>query len=315
MPSVTGDAAPPLILVLLRWADLRPEVDPVSGALHRDVRTSAFSAADEAALELGLRVAHEWSAGVLAVSAGPAGAAEALRAVQAFDAGVLYVPWPPGAAPGGPLGADRQYLADLGADAHPLARGILSAVLAHTGRQPALVLCGDRSADRGTGALPGFLAAELGAAQALGCVALDVAGDDLVVQRRLDGGWRERLRVTRPAVCSVEGAGVRLRRAALPAVLAAGRTPVPFAGVAEQNGSVRLLGSRAARPRARVVAPPTGSARERLLALTGALRAAQSPAVMGPLEAPEAAEVLLEFLVRHGYLTDPPPVGPAPVET
>lgn len=303
---------PALILVLLRWADLRPEVDPISGVTSRDVRSAGFSAADEAALELALRIAPEWSATVLAVSAGPAAARDALRAARAVGAGVLYLPWPAGAAPGEPLGTQRQYLADLAEDAQPLARGILSAVRAHTGRHPELVLCGDRSVDRGTGTLPGYLAAELGAAQALGCVALDAVGEDLVVQRRLDGGWRERLRVSRPAVCSVEGAGIQLRRAALPAVLAAGRAPVPLAEVAAQTGRVRLLGSRAGRPRPRVVTPPTGNARERLVALTGALTAAAPPTVLGPLEPPAAVEILLQFLLRTGYLI-PPPGAPAPV--
>ena len=46
-------------------------------------------------------------------------------------------------------------------------------------------------------------------------------------ERRLDGGWRERLRVPLPAVCSVEGAGIRLRRASLDGALSAAAAPVP----------------------------------------------------------------------------------------
>ncbi len=91
-----------------------------------------------------------------------------------------------------------------------------------------MVVCGDRSVDRGTGALPAFVAHELGAAQALGLVALEVTAATgrpadlaLSADRRLDGGWRERLRVPLPAVCSVEAAGVRLRRASLAGALAA----------------------------------------------------------------------------------------------
>ena len=56
---------------------------------------------------------------------------------------------------------------------------------------PDLVLCGDRSADRGTGSFPAFLAAALNAAQALGVVRLEPEGDgELRVHRRLDGGRR-----------------------------------------------------------------------------------------------------------------------------
>src|SRR5690606_24030261 len=130
---------------------------------------------------------------------------------------------------------------------------------------PALVLTGDRSADRGTGALPAYLAHELGAAQALGLVALEAGDDHLIAERRLDGGRRERLRVPRPAVCSVGAAGVRLRRAGLPGVLAAATAAVPVAAAAE-GGPGRGVPGRAAaaakvtvgrarpyRPRARVV--------------------------------------------------------------
>ena len=63
-----------------------------------------------------------------------------------------------------------------------------------------------------------------------GWCALSIGADpeaDLVAERRLDAGWRERLRVPLPAVCSVEGAGVRLRRAPLEGALAASDLPVP----------------------------------------------------------------------------------------
>ena len=86
---------------------------------------------------------------------------------------------------------------------------------------PDLVLCGDLAADRATGSFPAFLAASLGAEQALGCVRLEPVDDrTLRVHRRLDGGRREVLMVRPPAVVSVEAAGVRLRRAGLPATLA-----------------------------------------------------------------------------------------------
>jgi hypothetical protein len=92
---------------------------------------------------------------------------------------------------------------------------------------PDLVVCGDHSADRGTGSTPAFLAGLLGAAQALGLVQLSTVEGELRALRRLDGGRRERLVVPLPAVCSVEPTGVRLRRAALPAVLAAATAPIP----------------------------------------------------------------------------------------
>ena len=54
----------------------------------------------------------------------------------------------------------------------------------------------------------------------------------LRVHRRLDGGRREVLRVRGPAVVSVEAAGVRLRRAALPATLASRDAAIPVTRMA-----------------------------------------------------------------------------------
>ena len=145
----------------------------------------------------------------------------------------------------------------------------------HRGRHrpwgaPSLVLCGDRSADRGTGALPAFLAHELGAAQALGLVSLEAdpasadAGRAVLAQRRLDGGWRERLTVPLPAVCSVEGAGVRLRRASLEGALAAAGSAVAAGGLRRWPGTaadgptpaVRVGASRPFRPGPACCLPP-----------------------------------------------------------
>ena len=51
----------------------------------------------------------------------------------------------------------------------------MAAALAAAPRPGAgLVLCGDLSADRGSGSVPAFLAAHLGAAQALGLVAVEL---------------------------------------------------------------------------------------------------------------------------------------------
>jgi electron transfer flavoprotein beta subunit len=292
----------PLIVACLRHADLRPDVDPLTGAIQRDPRGAVLSAADAGALEQALRVADAWAGSVLAVSAGPPAADETLRQAIALGAEALRVPWP--AAPvraGEPLGTVREYVEDLAGDERALARAVAAAV--RIAGAPDLVVCGDHSADRGTGALPAYLARELGAAQALGLVELHPSGGQLLAERRLDGGRRERLRVPRPAVCSVEGAGIRLRRASLPATLAAGRVAVPVADVVPTAAQrVAVIGVRPFRPRSRVVPPPVGTPRERLLALTGALVAHDPPTIVEPAGAVEAADVLLGYLRRHGYL-------------
>jgi electron transfer flavoprotein beta subunit len=357
--------------VCLRVTDLRPGVDPLTGAVSRSTHGVGLSAADEAALERALTIAEAWSGQVLAVTAGQGIADEALRTAAALGVRVLRVAWPPvqshptgdghplglgggpGSGPGGgqhgaraPFGPPADYLDDLAGDTSALAAALVAAI--RTVGEPALVLCGDRSADRGTGALPAQIAHLLGAAQALGLVDLRIdpaaapgpaaaAGGDagrgarpaagavsgLLGERRLDGGRRERLRIPRPAVCSAEAAGLRLRRASLPAALAANRAPVPVvetAGAAaggrgSAGGGVTVTAARAFRPRTRVVQQPTGTTpRERLLALTGALVAHEPPTIVGPTDAATAADTLIAYLTRAGYLT-PEHGGPQATDT
>ena len=77
--------------------------------------------------------------------------------------------------------------------------------------------------------------------------------------RRLDGGRREVLDVAPPAVLSVEGAVARLRRASLPAELAARPAPIERApgptGPVEHADAVHPY-----RPRARAMPAPAGAA-------------------------------------------------------
>ncbi len=303
-PSPVPTPGGPLVVACLRIGDLRPAVDPLEGTVTRDRLGVGLAPADAAALEHALRLADAWSGRMVAVCAGPASVEPVLADVAALGVAVVRVP----------LGDEddaHRYLGELGRDERDLARTLVAA-LAPFGR-PDLVVCGDRSVDRGTGALPAFLAHELGAAQALGLVVLapaDPVGDrpTLLVERRLDGGWRERLRVALPAVCSVEGAGVRLRRAPLAGVLAAAGRPVPVdrspAGAAAPgSGPCHVGAPRPYRPRTRVLpGPHDADPRLRLLALTGALVAHDPPALVHPADAAEAADVLVAFLVRHGYL-------------
>lgn len=281
-------ASPQLVVVLARCTDLRAEVDPLSGAITRDARTVAFSPADAAAVEHGLRLGSAWGARTLVVTAGGPECDGPLREVLSLGAEVRRV------------GTRGTYLDELAADERALAKALVAAI----GERPDLVLCADRSADRGTGALPAFVAHELGVVQAPGLVSLELVGDDLVAERRLDYGRRERMRVPLPAVCSVEGAGIRLRRAGLPASLAAATAEVPVLPATPVASGIRVLAARASRPRARHIAAPTGSSRERLLALTGALLSHEPPTVVGPVPAAEAADALLEFLARNGYLSE-----------
>lgn len=266
--------------VTLKWVDLRPEVDPVSGSVVHHPGAFALSAQDRNALELALRTAERWHGRVLAATVGPPGADAVLRTALAAGA----------AAATRVEGTD----ADAAAVAGELARVL--------GRCD-VVWCGTWSADRGSAAVPARLAAVLGRAQALGVtmVEIGVAGR-LTVERRLDRGRRERLALQAPVVVSVEGGIAELRRAPLPAVLAADAAPIEVLSSAPGGPSpTRLLARRPYRPRTRVVAGPSGDTRDRILALTGALSERTPPRTV-EVDPDEAAAMLVAQLRAWGYL-------------
>ena len=286
----------PVIVAALSWSWRETEVDPLTGAVRASPRDRGPSGAELAALEHALRLAERWPATVIAASVAPAEADDMLRDALAAGADhALRVPPVSSAAgprPAGLVGGEQESAAALAA-----------ALRQHYGL-PDLVLCGDLAADRGTGSFPAFLAASLGAEQALGCVRLKPTGDrTLQVYRRLDGGRREVLLVRPPAVISVEAAGVRLRRAGLPATLARGKTAVTVASTpAAAARRVRILSTHPYRPRPRELPAPGGTARRRTLELTGALTRRTPPTVVGPLDPAEAASELIAYLRRWGYV-------------
>jgi electron transfer flavoprotein beta subunit len=286
----------PLVVACLRHSDPRPAADPLTGEITEQPAAATAAAAEFAALEIALRAAGAWQGRVLAVCAGPAAAGATLAEAVAVGAEALRVEWPGGRA--------EDLAGDLAEDEHALAAALADAIRP---AGPALVMCGDRSAGRGTGALPAFLAHELGAAQALGLVHAEATGAALTGLRRLPGGRRERVRLALPAVCSVEAAGVRLRRAPLPAVLAARRAAIAVVtpAVAPEPGRVRLGPPRPYRPRPHLVpTAPAGSAQQRLLALSGVLTRRESATVIGPVSAARAADELLAYLARPGVLAE-----------
>ncbi len=273
-----------MIAALLKVVDLHIEVEPLTGEPTR-VRAPGASPADHTALETALRLAGPGE-DVVAVTAAPAQLAESADDVlrEALAAGATRAVRLE-LAPGTPSAQVAAALAPLVAGAR-------------------YVLCGDASLDRGSGATPAFLAATLGSAQALGLVdaAPDPASEgELLAERRLDGGRRERLRVPAPAVISLE-AGVRLRRAPLAAALRARTTAIevhtPPAGSHGDDNPERLRPYRApARP---VAAPGNADPRERMLALTGMLMPPRARRVVRADPA-ACADELLDYLAAHGY--------------
>ena len=177
----TADGPQRVIVAALSWSWRSVTVDPLTGEVGAGQRGSGPSQADLAALEHALRLAGPWAAKVVAVTVGPPEADAQLHdALAAGAAEVLRVE-----LGGRTEGADAARLVG----GSPVAAAALAAALLRHYGTPGLVLCGDRTADRGTGSFPAFLAAELRAQQALGAVRI-VTGEagTLQVTRRLDGG-------------------------------------------------------------------------------------------------------------------------------
>ncbi len=285
-----------VIVAAMGWSWQEADVDPLTGAISASPHDRGPDRADFAALEHALSLAEKWDAQVIAATVGPAEADEMLKdALAAGATGALRV------EPARPSSRPRPAELVGGGQNRPAA---LAAALRELYGMPDLVLCGDRSADRGTGSFPAFLAAALNAAQALGVVQLEPEGDgELRVHRRLDGGRREVLRVRRPAVVSIEAVWVRLRRAGLPETLASRRAFIPVIDAPPAAGHrVPVLGAHPYRPRPRELPVPSGTALHRTLQLTGALTERTPPTVLGPLSPEQAADELLGYLRRRGYL-------------
>jgi electron transfer flavoprotein beta subunit len=260
------------VAVCWKWVSLDREHEP-------DQRWAGVSAADEAALETALALSDD----VTVVCLGPVDADDTLRTAIA-------------------VGATSVVRIDASTELE--GRTVATAIAEHIGDID-VVLCGDYSIDRGTGSVPAFLAAELGAAQALGLIEVEVRRDDdgapLRVIRRLDGGRREVLDVPLPAVLSVEGSVARLRRASLAAELASRSAAIP--SVRGPHGRLPEPEIHPYRPRPRTLPAPAGDTLARVRAILD-VGGAESHAETVTLAPADAAHRILDQLREWGYLDE-----------
>jgi len=269
------------ILVPLKWSALRTEVDPLSGSATVTPGRFGPDPSSLAALAWALRLAGADTGAVTAVTIGPKAAEAGLREALA-------------------LGAGKAMRIEGPRDPEPLH---VAALLAPLASDADLVVLGARSIDRGSAAAAPALAVLLERPSACGLLDAEFDGDDLAVVRRLPAGRRERVRLSTPAVISVESGTITLERAALPAMLAANEATIDViapdrAAAAESAATVVPY-----RPRPRnAPPPPTGEQpRDRIAALSGALDAG-SHAQQLELPPEEAATEIVATLRRWGYL-------------
>jgi len=286
--STTSQQSTRAVVACVKFTTILPEVDPLDGGVIHDRTRAGLSESDRAAVEVALELGAQHGAAVVVVSVGGDDADPSLAELLA-------------------AGVARAIRVDaVGAPSALVAGHIVTALHRHD-IDPVAVVCGDYSADGGSGSVPAFVAHELGMAQALGLIEIEVeVPGSLRAVRRLDGARRELVSVQLPAVISVEGGVADLRRAPLASLLSARPVEVE---VLPAGGPVHLEPARQRpwRPRARVVPAPKGErALDRIVALTGALVERTPPRTVElPPEA--AARAILDQLAVWGYLDDEHP--------
>ncbi len=261
-------------------------LDPLSGVAELDDKVVELSAAEASALELAVQLGEGLHLPVAVVSVGGALAEPVLRLGLA----------------GGATRALRVEVA--GRDQRQLSSAAVAAALAAVARKASMLLCGDHSLDRASGAVPAMVGAALGWPTAASVTAVRRGPDGLEADRRLGRGRLETVRIDGPAVVSVEPTVARPRRASLRATLEANAAVVAVVEVlvGDEVREVVELPTEPPRPRAKVVPPPdpTLSLLDRISALTGATQPAAA-AERVTLEPAAAAALIAERLSQWGY--------------
>jgi electron transfer flavoprotein beta subunit len=214
---------------------------------------------DASALEAGLVLRAQSAAGeVIVVSVGGARSEEVLRECIARGADRAVRVW-------------DDCLADADADVLVVARA-LAAVAER--EQPDLVLCGAGSAN-GRDAVSGVAVAGfagLPRVAAVRRVEAEPSGDALVVERELESGWGEVLRVRFPALLTVQAGANHPRRASFRALAHAREKPIELHTLADleldADAVVSLAGSRSLGVPAPAPAPGPGRRVEMLAGST-----------------------------------------------
>ena len=203
---------------------------------------------DEIAVEEAIRLKEAGKADeIIAVSVGVEKAQETLRTALA-------------------MGADRAILVVAAEDVHqdiePLAVAkILKAIVDE--EQPGLVLCGKQAIDNDMNATGQMLAALLGWSQATFASELNVEGDAAVVTREVDGGLQT-IKVTMPAIVTVDLRLNEPRYASLPNIMKAKKKPLDQKTAADFSVDVapRLSIVNTGEPEARSAGIKVGSVDE-----------------------------------------------------
>lgn len=288
------------IAVCVKWVpdpEYPLQAGPAGIQLEEAGLTYMLGQTDLVACEAAVRLKESTSATVSLFTAGTGDAEAGLRAALAL----------------GGDDATRVELAASGLDSSVRAGLLLGAAIA---REPVdLVICGARSSDSGSGAVPAIIAEELGLPLVTNVTS--IGGTKVLdVGRRLGGGRRQVVRVEGPAVITVEESLCEPRYPSVIARRRAERVSIAVRtardlGVELPPPALSLVQLQGPRPlAAKLVAPsPEMGARQRLAyILAGGAGEKRTPS---RLEGPVAAQVdqLLAFLGANGLLRPQPQGG------
>ncbi|MFW5654864.1 MAG: electron transfer flavoprotein subunit beta/FixA family protein [Roseicyclus sp.] len=203
---------------------------------------------DEIAVEEAIRLKEAGKAEeVVAVSIGVKQAQETLRTALA-------------------MGADRAILVvaadDVHTDIEPLAVAKILAKVVEE-ESPGLVICGKQAIDNDMNATGQMLSALLGWSQATFASEVAIEGDHALVTREVDGGLQT-IRVTLPAIVTVDLRLNEPRYASLPNIMKAKKKPLDEKTAADYgvDTSPRLTVVKTAEPQARQAGVKVGSVDE-----------------------------------------------------
>ena len=168
---------------------------------------------DEIAIEEAIRLKEKGAATeIVAVSVGPAKAAETLRTALA-------------------MGADRAILIETDEDVEPLAVAKILKAIADE-EAPGLVILGKQSISDDSNQTGQMLAALMGRPQGTGANTVEVDGDHVIVKREVDGGLQT-VKLAMPAIVTTDLRLNEPRYASLPNIMKAKQKPMAIKTAAD----------------------------------------------------------------------------------
>lgn len=277
-------------------------VDPISGQVDAERFVQILNPADACAVEAAVRLKEQVGGSVQVVTLGPVDAEGALRAALAIGADTALRLWTEQANGWGPF----------------TVASALAMYIAQKLPMPDLLFCGDMASDWSSGIVGPTIAERLQLPQITSVSQLDVLphGEKnklpkLLVTRKLERGYRERLEAQLPLLLAVTSDLNEPRYPSLPAHMAALRAniavenPLPLLAQHEREEAEEtiLLEMHTPRPRAKRIPAPNShhSAFERIgEIIAGGATGRQTRLVEGTDE--ELARVLVSFLRDTGFV-------------